>query len=95
MAETIGKITNIKVNSFLTGTVNSFDICTITVKETSTGTSWLFYLWNSRDDEIAVRRVTQTQRLALAREAAFRKLTVHVFAESDSGLVDGIQVDMP
>jgi hypothetical protein len=95
MAETIGKITNIKVNSFLTGTVNSFDICTITLKEASTGTSWLFYLWNSRDDELAVRRVTQTQRLALAREAAFRKLTVHVFAESDSGLVDGIQVDMP
>ncbi len=95
MAETIGKITNVKVMSFLTGTFNSFDIGTITVKETSTGISWLFYLWNSRDDELPVRRITQTQRLALAREAAFRKLTVHVFAESDSGLVDGIQVDMP
>ena len=94
MAETIGKITNVKVRSFLTGTFNSFDIGTITVKETSTGISWLFYLWNSRDDEIAVRRVTQTQRLALAREAAFRNLTVHVFAQSDSGLVDGIQVDL-
>jgi len=93
--ETIGKITNVKVRSFLTGTVNSFDIGTIAVKETSTGISWLFYLWNSRDDELPVRRITQTQRLALAREAAFRKLTVHVFAESDSGLVDGIQVDLP
>jgi hypothetical protein len=95
MAEVIGKITNIKVRSFLTGTFNSFDIGTITVKETSTGISWLFYLWNSRDDELPVRRITQTQRLALAREASFRKLTVHVFAESDSGLVDGIQVDVP
>jgi len=95
MAETIGKITNIKVRSFLTGTVNSFDIGTITIKETSTGFSWLFYLWISRDDEIAVRRVTQTQRLALAREAAFRKLTVHVFADTASGIVDGLQVDRP
>ena len=95
MAETIGKITNVKVYSFLTGTVNSFDTGTITVKETSTGISWLFYLWSSRDDELPVRRITQTQRLALVREAAFRKLTVHVYAESDSGLVDGIQVDMP
>ena len=95
MAETIGKITNVKVRSFLTGTVNSFDIGTITVKETSTGFSWLFYLWNSRDDEIAVRRVTQTQRLALAREAAFRKLTVHVFADTPSGVIDGLQVDLP
>jgi hypothetical protein len=95
MAETIGKITNVKVRSFLTGTVNSFDICTITLKEAGTGTSWLFYLWNSRDDEIAVRRVTQTQRLALAREAAFRKLTVHVFADTPSGVIDGLQVDLP
>ena len=58
--ETIGKITNVKVRSFLTGTFNSFDICIITVKETSTGISWLFYLWNSRDDELPVRRITQT-----------------------------------
>ena len=33
--------------------------------------------------------------VALAREAAIRKLTVHVNAQSDSGLVDGIQVDTP
>jgi hypothetical protein len=95
MAETIGKITNIKVNSFLQGTVNAFDICNITVKETGTGTSWLFHLWQSRDDDQAVHRVLETQRLALVREAAFRKLTVHIFAQSDSGFIDGIQVDTP
>ncbi len=95
MAETIGKITNIKVNSFLQGTVNAFDICNITVKEAGTGTSWLFHLWQSRDDDAAVHRVLETQRLALVREAAFRKLTVHIFAQSDSGFIDGIQVDTP
>jgi hypothetical protein len=95
MAETIGKITNIKVNSFLQGTVNAFDICNITVKEAGTGTSWLFHLWQSRDDDQAVHRVLETQRLALVREAAFRKLTVHIFAQSDSGFIDGIQVDTP
>jgi hypothetical protein len=55
----------------------------------------LFYLWNSRDDELAVRRILQTQRLALAREAAFRKLPVHLFTETDSSIVDEIQVDVP
>jgi len=68
MAETIGKITNIKVNSFLQGAVNAFDLCNVTVKETSTGTSWLFHLWQSRDDDAAVHRVVETQRLALVRE---------------------------
>lgn len=95
MPETIGRITNIKLGSFLTGTVNSFDIGTITVKEAGTGASWIFYLWNSRDDELAVRRVLQSQRLALAREAAFRKFTVRVFHQSDSSIVDEIQVDTP
>ena len=95
MAEVIGKITNIKLNSFLQGTINAFDICNVSVKETSTGTTWLFHLWQSRDDDQAVHRVIETQRLAFVREAAFRKLTVHVFAESDSGFVDGIQVDTP
>jgi hypothetical protein len=95
MAETIGKIINIKVNSFLQGGVNAFDICNITVQETGTGTSWLFHLWQSRDDDQAVHRVVESQRLALVREAAFRKLTVHVFAQSDSGFIDGIQVDTP
>jgi hypothetical protein len=95
MAVTIGTITNIKLSSFLTGSVNSFDTCMITLLEAGTGVSWVFYLWNSRDDELAVRRVLQTQRLALAREAAFRKLTVHIVSESDSSLVDEIQVDVP
>lgn len=95
MAETIGKITNIKVNSFLQGTVNAFDLCNITVKEAGTGTSWLFHLWQSRDDAPAVNRVIESQRLALVRDAAFRKLTVHIFAQSDSGFIDGIQVDIP
>jgi hypothetical protein len=95
VAETIGRIINIKVMSFLPGTGNAFDIANISLKETSTGTTWLFHLWQSRDDDIAVHRVIESQRLALAREAAFRKLTVHVFAEPDSGFVDGIQVDTP
>jgi hypothetical protein len=94
MAETIGKITNIKVNSFLQGTFNAFDICDFSLKETSTGTTWLFHLWLSRDDDQPVHRVVESQRLALLRESAFRKLTVHVFAESDSGFVDGFQVDI-
>ena len=95
MAETIGKITNIKVGSFLAGTVNSFDIGTITVRENGTNLAWLFYIWNSRDDEPALRRILQTQRLALLREAAFRKLTVHVFHQNDSSLIDQVQVDTP
>lgn len=94
MAVTVGEITNIKLASFLTGTVNSFDTGTITVKETTTGAEWIFYLWNSRDDELAVRRVLQTQRLALAREAAFRKLTVEVVHEDDSSIIDSIQVNI-
>jgi hypothetical protein len=95
MAETIGKVTNIKVMSFLQDTVNAFDTANITVKETSTGQTWLFHLWLSRDDDLPVHRVVESQRLALVREAAFRKLTVHVFAQPDSGFVDGIQVDTP
>jgi hypothetical protein len=95
MAETIGKITNIKVMSFLPNTVNAFDIANISVRETSTGQTWLFHLWQSRDDDTAVHRVVESQRLALVREAAFRKLTVHIFAQPDSGFVDGIQIDTP
>jgi hypothetical protein len=95
MAETIGKIVSIKVMSFLPGTMNAFDTANISLKETSTGTTWLFHLWQSPDDDAPVHRVLESQRLALVREAAFRKLTVHVFAEPDSGFVDGIQVDTP
>lgn len=94
MAEMIGKITNIKLGSFLPGTVNAFDIGTITVTEAGTGASWLFYLWNSRSDEAALQRILHTQRLALAREAAFRNLTVHVWHQSDSSIVDQFQVDV-
>ena len=95
MAETIGKVVNIKVLSFLQGTINAFDIANISVKEAGTGTVWLFHLWLSRDDDAPVHRVIESQRLALVREAAFRKLTVHVFAQSDSGFVDGFTVDIP
>ena len=95
MAETIGTIRNIKLSSFLPGSVNAFDIGTMTVKETSTGAEWLFYLWNTRADAPAVERVIGTQRLALAREAAFRKLKVHIFHDNDSSLVTNIQVDLP
>ena len=95
MPTTTGAITNIKLSSFLTGTVNSFDTCMVTLLEAGTGVSWLFYLWISRDDDLAVRRILETQRLALAREAAFRKSTVHLFTEIDSSIVDEIQVDFP
>ncbi len=95
MAEVVGRITNVKVMSFLQGTVNAFDICNVTLRETGTGTTWLFHLWQTRDDAPAVQRVVATQRLALVREAAFRKLPVRITAQSDSGFVDGIQVDIP
>ena len=95
MAELIGKITNIKVASFLPDTVNSFDIGVVTIKENGTNLSWLFYLWNSRDGAPAVKRVLETQRLALAREAAARKLTVHITHQSDSSIVDSLQIDYP
>ena len=93
MPETVGKITNIKLSTFLAGTVNSFDTCMVTLLEAGTGVSWVFLLWNSRDDEPAVQRIRETQRVALAREAAFRKATVHLFTEVDSSIVDDIQVD--
>ena len=87
MAEVVGKITNIKVGSFLPGSVNSFDIGTITVRDNATPpVSWLFYLWNSKDTDPALKRILQSQRLALAREAAFRKLTVTVTHQSDSSI---------
>jgi hypothetical protein len=95
MAETIGTIRNIKLGSLLPGTVNAFDIGTLTVKETSTGAQWLFYLWNTRADAPAVERVIGTQRLALAREAAFRSLQVHIFHDNDSSIITNIQVDLP
>lgn len=95
MAEVVGKITSIKVNSFFPGATNAFDICNVTVIEAGTNVSWLFHLWQARDDDTPVHRVTQSQRLALVREAAFRKATVRVLAESDSAFVNGITVDTP
>jgi hypothetical protein len=93
MPESVGKITNIKVGSFLQGSVNAFDIGTVTL-QTATGADWIFFLWISRADAPALQRVLQTQRLALAREAAFRKRVVHLWHEIDSSLVDEIQVDI-
>lgn len=93
--ETVGRITNIKVSSFLPGTINAFDIGAITVKEKSTGADWFFYVWNTRDDAPALTRVINSQRLALVREAAFRKLPVKVTHQSDSSVLDSIQVDIP
>lgn len=86
---------NIKVASYLPGATNAFDTCTMTVADSTTNTQILFYLWNARDDDTPVHRVSQTQRLALVREAAFRKLTVHITAEPDSSIVTAVQVDMP
>lgn len=94
MPETIGTITNIKLGSFLQDTVNAFDIGTVTVQESTTGQDWVFYLWISRADGPALQRVLETQRLALAREAAFRHDVVHVWHDIDSSVVNEIQVDI-
>ena len=94
MAETIGTITNIGVYSFLTGTANEFDYGKVIVNETSTSRSWVFFLWEAGVNDLPVHRVQQSQRMALLREAAFRGLTVHIYAESDSSIVDGFTVDI-
>ncbi len=95
MAETIGKITNVKVASFLVGGPNEFDVGAITMTETSTGISWFFYLWLTHVDDPAVQRVLNAQRLALVREAAFRKLPVHAFNTGVSSTLTEITVDIP
>lgn len=94
MAETTGTITNIGVYTFLTGSINEFDYGKIIVNETATNTSWVFFLWESGVNDLAVHRVQQSQRMALLREAAFRNLTVHIYAEPDSSIVDGFTVDI-
>lgn len=94
MAVKTGRITDIKLGSWLTGSVNAFDICIITIQEATTG-SWAMFLWNSRADAPVLDRVLHTQRLALAREAAFRKLTVEVTHESDSSIIDHIKIFIP
>jgi hypothetical protein len=95
MAETIGIITNVKVASFLVGGPAEFDVGAITLKETSTGISWFFYLWLTHVDDSAVQRVLNSQRLALVREAAFRKLPVHAFNDGVSSTLTEITVDIP
>ena len=95
MAETIGIITNIKVASFLEGSDNAFDVAALTMTETSTGFSWFFYIWLTFDSDPAVERVKGSQRLALVREAAFRKLPVHVFADANSSVLTELTVDIP
>ena len=51
--------------------LNEFDTCMLTLQEANGATS-LMILWNSRPNAPTVERIRQTQRLALAREAAFR-----------------------
>ena len=95
MPPVTGKITSIKVGSFLPETPNAFDIGNVTILDNATPpVSWLFYLWNSKDTDPALKRVLQSQRLALAREAAFRKLNVTVTAQSDSSIIDTFQVNI-
>ena len=52
-------------------------------------------LWNSRPNAPTVERIRQTQRLALAREAAFRRLPVHLGHDAGSSVIDWIKVDIP
>ena len=93
--EMIGKITNIKLGTLLAGSPTETDFCAITVKETSSGKLFVFHLWSVRIADLPEHRVEQSQRLAVAREAAFRKLTVHLFHDSTASLVDQIQIDTP
>ena len=94
MAVKTGLIKDIKLGSWLAGTINAFDVCIVTIDEPGTG-SWAMFLWNSRADAPVVDRILHTQRLALAREAAFRNLTVQVWHESDSSIIDQIKVVIP
>lgn len=95
MAEKVGTIVDIKLGSFLSGARNEFDIGNFTLKDASTGLTHLFYLWNARSDAPALQRVLHSQRLALAREAAFRKATVHVWHEEGSSNIDQLKVIIP
>jgi hypothetical protein len=92
---TTGVVSNIKVYAFLPGESNAFDTCTVTVIEDVTGISWLFYLWNAPDTDTPVHRVTQSQRLAFLREAAFRNLHIEFFYDADSSIIQGFQVNIP
>lgn len=94
MAEIVGRITDIKLTTWLPGGVNEFDTCMLTLQESNGATS-LMILWNSRSNAPTVERIRQTQRLALAREAAFRRRRVHVWHDSGSSIINSIQVDIP
>ena len=94
MAEKIGRITDLKLATFFPGSPSAVDACMVTLEEASTATT-IFFLWVSRPNTSTYNRILETQRLALAREAAFRRLTVHLFHESGSSIVDQIKVDMP
>lgn len=94
MPEKVGLIKDIKLGSWLAGSVNAFDVCIVTLQEANGG-SWAMFLWNSRADAPTIDRILQTQRLALAREAAFRKLTVRLLHASASSIVDHIKVEIP
>ena len=94
MAEIIGRITDIKLTTWLPGGPSEFDTCMLTLQEANGATS-LMILWNSRSNAPTVERIRQTQRLALAREAAFRRRAVHVWHESGSSIIYSIQVDIP
>jgi len=94
MAEIIGRIKDIKLTTWLPGGTNEFDTCMLTMQEAG-GATTLMILWNSRSDAPTIERIRQTQRLALAREAAFRNRPVHVWHESGSSIIYSIQVDIP
>ena len=95
MAETIGTVTNIKLATITPDFPNAIDVGAIYLNETSTGITYLFYLWVSHAADPAVNRVLQSQRLALVREAAFRNLTVHIFTDDVSNTANEITVDTP
>jgi hypothetical protein len=95
MAETIGKVTNIKLATVTPGFPNAIDVGAFTLLETATGIPWFFYLWVSHAADPAIDRVLQSQRVALLREAAFRKLTVHALHDPASDSVFEITVDIP
>ena len=49
MPEKVGLIKDIKLGSWLAGSVNAFDVCIVTLQEANGG-SWAMFLWNSRAD---------------------------------------------
>jgi hypothetical protein len=94
MAERIGRITDVKLATFFPGSPTAVDTCMVTLEDANAATT-IFLLWVSRPSTSTYARILETQRLALVREAAFRRLTVHLFHESGSSIVDQIKVDIP